>query len=69
MYEVHIDKQGRIIDKQGRPLRQRIAGQQAFRGKPGKGHPRAERLEARVKDFDDNQSKLGGYRKPGSYKK
>lgn len=67
----NTDKRQRIIDKQGRPLRDhdnRSHGKVAFRGKDGKPNPRAQRLEARRKDFDDLREK-GGRKRPGSLRK
>lgn len=69
--KVHVDKQGRITDKQGRPLRNkdhRSYGKQPFKGKNGKPHPRQARLEARQKAFDDAKQH-SGMKRPGSLNK
>lgn len=65
------DKEGRIIDKTGRPLRDknsRSHGPGPFRGGSGKPHPKTARLEARQKDFDADKQHSGRHR-PGSYNK
>ncbi len=69
--DVKVDKQGRICDKQGRPLRDRQSRSYRgpFKGQPaGKPHPRQRRLQARIDDFE-NLRRKDGRRKPGSVKK
>lgn len=71
--KVNIDKQQRVCDKQGHPLRDRRARNfnGAYKGQPaGKPHPRAKRLQARQDAFDalrDNQRQ--GRKRPGSVKR
>lgn len=71
-HEPVIDKQHRICDKLGRPLRDRAArnyGKAPYKGQPpGKPHPRAGRLKARIEDFESH-AQHSGRRKPGSIKK
>lgn len=66
------DKQGRIIDPfNGRPLRDhrhRNYGNAPFMGRPGKPHPGAKRLAARIKSYEELRSK-DGFKRPGSLKK
>lgn len=61
---VKVDKQGRILDKLGRPLRQRVRNQAPFHGQDGKPHPRAGKLKRRQAGWN---SKLG--KQPGSLRK
>jgi hypothetical protein len=68
---VKIDKQGRIIDKQGRPLRDHRSQQEKgapFHGKPGKPGKRFKHLEDRIKTFEGLKN-TSGMRRPGSMKK
>ncbi len=70
--EAKTDTQGRIVDQlTGRPLRDRGSRTHdpaAFRGKPGKAHPRAARLQKRIDGFESVRDK-GGYKRPGSLSK
>lgn len=64
------DKQGRVIDKQGRPLRAHRHEDKGvpFHGGPGKPHKRLKRLEERIKAFEGLKN-TSGMRRPGSIKK
>lgn len=72
--KINIDKQGRICDPQGRPLRDKAHRTYvgAFMGRPaGSPHPRSKRLEQRIKDFEVWEKRTtftAGRRKPGSVK-
>lgn len=70
--EIKIDKQGRVCDKQGVPLRNRrmrTFGSAPFQGRPGtvKIPPK---LEERLKSFEDQKGASNQARKkPGSNRK
>jgi hypothetical protein len=69
--EINIDKQGRVCDKQGRPLRDRQSRtyQGAFKGEAGREHKRSNRLAERVKGYEAwarNARNTSSRRKPGS---
>lgn len=70
--KVNVDKQHRVCDKQGRPLRDRQA-RNFKKGTPDKGqpagkpHPRQKRLDARIAAFENDRVKVGR-KKPGSVK-
>lgn len=71
--KVNVDKQHRVCDKQGRPLRDRQSRSfkkgAPYMGKPGgKPHPRQKRLDARIAAFEGDRIKVGR-KKPGSVKK
>lgn len=69
--KINVDKQGRVCDKQGRPLRDRASrtfGTAAFMGKEGKPHPRSRRLQARQEAWAALR-KQDGRKRPGSVKK
>lgn len=69
--EAKTDKQGRVIDSTGRPLRDRDSrdhGPVPYRGKPGRAHPRAAKLQARIADYESG-SQHSGRRRPGSLSK
>lgn len=68
--QANIDKQGRVCDKQGHPLRNRrlrTFGTAPFMGRGGNPPVNAQ-LETRIKDYarqHDNEAR----KKPGSQKK
>lgn len=69
--KVNVDKQGRVCDKQGRPLRDRASrsyGTAPFMGKEGKPHPRLAKLVARQESYAALR-KQDGRTRPGSVKK
>lgn len=69
--EPNVDKQGRICDKQGRPLRDRRSrnfGKQPFKGQAGSPDVRQKRLAIRVGGFEDIRVQQGKKR-PGSLTK
>lgn len=73
--KINVDKQGRVCDTLGRPLRNhagRSYAGAAFMGRSGSPHPRAGKLDARVRDFEawEKQGRrVESRRKPGSLKR
>lgn len=70
--EPKTDKGGRLLDKLGKPLRDRRSrtyGTAAFMGRPGKPHPKTERLEERQKAFDNDKQRGNSRKRPGSLNK